>query len=138
MKKIINFYWMIFFSVYWVAKNLNKKNDPPWSACVIMSLILFNVFCGMIFFISSLDSEKRPIYKGLIVLAGVSSFVINETVKSKHKKWIKSYDYLSKPKAKKLRFMIAFGALLTGLLVMTIGAFSMNEIVHIFFRELFM
>ncbi|MDD2797397.1 MAG: hypothetical protein PHV20_02265 [Bacteroidales bacterium] len=138
MKRIRNLYWKIFFSAYWVAKDLNKKNDPPWSACGIMEIISINIFSGLFFMACFVYGGKIPYYEVIILGYIFLLVMINEIIKPKHKKMIKYYDYLSKPESKKLRFNIAFGALLTGLLIMIIGAFSMNETVQSFFRDLFM
>lgn len=137
MKMIKYLYWKIFFSAYWVAKDLNKKNDPPSSACGIMEIISINIFSGLFFFAGFVYGGKIPYYKFIIIFYVAFLFIINEIIKPKHKKLIRSYDYLSKPESKKLRFKIAFGALLTGLLIMTIGAFSMNITVQSFLKDLF-
>jgi len=137
MKQIKNLYWIIFFSAYWVAKDLNRRNDPPWSACGAMEIITINIFSGLFFGASTVYGDKIPNYELIIVSYVVLALLINETIKPKHKKMLKSYDYLSKPEYKKLRFKIAFGAMLFGLLIMTIGAFSMNETVQNFLKSLF-
>lgn len=137
MRQIKNLYWTVFFSAYWVAKDLNKKNDPPWSACGFMELVSINIFSGLFFLACFFYGGKIPNYEIIIPSFILFLVIINEIIKPKHKRLIKSYDYLSKPESKRLRFMIAFGTLFSGLLIMAIGAFSMNENVQDFLKDLF-
>lgn len=137
MNRIINLYWKIYFSSYYVAKDLNKKNDPPWSACYYMTIIFINIFSGVFFFSSFIYGEKLPFFEVIIISYVLLSYFLNQIISPKHKKMIKKYEYLSEPELKGYRFLITFGVLLLALLIMSIGAFSMNKGVQSFFRSLF-
>jgi hypothetical protein len=52
MNKIINFYWKLFFSAYWVAYYLVEKDDPQINATYFLILLSGLNFTGVVFIIN--------------------------------------------------------------------------------------
>jgi hypothetical protein len=99
MNKIINFYWKLYFSAYWVAYYLGEKNDPQINATYFLVLVSGLNFTGVIFIINFINEGLFPYPHLYFILAYLTPTVFHLRVLFFHnggyKKKMKKYEYLS-------------------------------------------
>ena len=62
MKFIETLYWKLFFSAYYVAKDLGDNNSPQRKACSFLEISLFLILIDILNIITFINREKPDWY----------------------------------------------------------------------------
>jgi hypothetical protein len=99
MNKIIEFYWKLYFSAYWVAYYLGEKDDPQINATYFLVLVSGLNFTGFVFIINFINEGLFPNPYLYFILAYLIPTILHLRIlffyNGGYKRKMKKYEFLS-------------------------------------------